>query len=345
MAEPRDNMQFNDTGGGNTSTNYTLPGYQQTPIQIQPIPTQIPTNNANINVVSAPPTLNVNLSEQTTRQVETPEGELEPVRISTLTTNGVITLYGRYPQNSVDIERFDLSTINIVSHPEIDFKFILCLKDGKNSIPQLYVTKKVYIDLTNKYATDNPIPVNQLLNPSKIVVVDIEPFKNKVEDLRVSELALDINLTNVGEKEYIQVFRNLFVNSNYETTQTNELRANPTYSIIELLKYISWVVSKPSQSYDDRILPASSLGEWKSRTGDTTPAADEPSTQTNTQVDDNNNPAPPPAPLYPPIGRAGRFDEEEIFKDSVLWRWSEDDMKWEFGGAAGSGNQGSGGFN
>ena len=344
MAEPRDNIQFNDTGGGNTSTNYTLPNSPFEPIQIPIIPTQIPTNNTNVTAVSQPPT-NIQPAEQTTRQVENPEGELEPVRISTLTTNGVITLYGRYPQNSVDIERFDLSSINVVSHPEIDFKFILCIKDGKDSIPELYVTKKVYIELTKKYAQNDPIPVNQLINPSKIVMVDIEPIKNKVEDLRVSELALDINLTNVGENDYVQVFRNLFVNSNYETTQTNELRANPTYSIIELLKYISWVVAKPAQSYNDRILPASNLGEWKSKLVEETPSEDEPSTPINAEVDNNNNPAPPPPPIYPPIGRAGRYDGEEVFKDSVLWNWNEDDMKWEFFGAAGSGNQNFGGFN
>ena len=55
------------------------------------------------------------------------------------------------------------------------------------------------------------------------------------------------------------------------------------------MRYISWVVSKPPQNYNDRVLPAQSLGEWSSIEDDT-PTESEPSNQTNSEVDDNNNP-------------------------------------------------------
>ena len=37
------------------------------------------------------------------------------------------------------------------------------------------------------------------------------------------------------------------------------LVATPTYELSELIKYISWVVSKPSGDYDERLLPANEL--------------------------------------------------------------------------------------
>ena len=323
MAEPAigdsNSMGFDNTNSVNQ--NNSVPSGR-------PFPIPIPTNNTNISVVSAPPTLNLNLSEQTIRQVEDEEGIVQPIRVSNLTLDGSITLYGRYPQNSVDIEKFDLSSINVIYDGDVDFNFILSIKDGVNSIPQLYASKDFYNELVSNYATENPFPVNRVLNPSQIVTVDIAPIKNKIEELRITELNQDINISNIGTKDYVQLNRNLFSFSNYQTDPVTGLKANPTYDISELLKYISWVVAKPPQNYNERVLPASSLGEWGNIEENNVPSTGQPSTQTNTQVDTNNNPTPPPTPTYPPIGRAGTYDEEEVFKNGKLYIWDDDVKAW-----------------
>ena len=354
MAEPAYNsgglMGFDNTGtgGGNTSGGSSYPVRPNPPIEpptppIPPTPpTQLPTNDTNVTAVSQPPVENTNI-ENNVRGVENAEGEIVPVKIANFVKNGIIRVTGRYSQNYFDFDTYDLSVLNVITDEEVDFKFILCLKDGDDSIPQLYATKNLYETLVASYQYGNAIGVNDIINERNIIVVDLTPLKNKVENLRAQELATDINLSNISEKEYVQLHRNLFVKSNYETNQSNALTASPTYNLNEIFKYISWVVSKPSNNYDERLIPASSLGEWGSVEVIETPSSNEPSTPINQEVNNNNEPAPPAPPLYPPIGRAGNYDEEEVFRDSILWIWNEDDMKWEFSGAGGSGNQ-SGGY-
>ena len=304
-----------------------------------PFPVTIPTNNNNITAISQRLFENVNI-ENNVRQIQDSEGEIVPVKIANFTKNGIIGVTGKYSQNYFDFPTYDLSVLNVINDDRVDFKFILCLKDGNESVPQLYATKNLYETLVASYQYGNPIGVNDIINERNIVVVDLAPLKQKVEDLRLEELSLDINLTtdNERERDFVQILRNLFVVSNYEIDESNSLTAFPTYILLELFKYISWVVSKPSNNYDNRLLPADILGDWRGNDEEETPSNDEPSTPINEEVDDNNDPAPPNPPLYPPIGRAGRYDEEEVFRDSVLWIWNEDDMRWEFGNAGGSGN-------
>jgi hypothetical protein len=316
--------------GGNTPISFNTTTNVNQPIDLSeamPFPVTIPTNNNNITAISQRLFENVNI-ENNVRQIQDSEGEIVPVKIANFIKNGIKRVTGKYAQNYFDFDTYDLSVLNVINDADVDFKFILCLKDGQYSIPQLYATKNLYETLTASYQYGNTIGVNDIINERNIIVVDIEPLKNKVEDLRVSELALDINLSNVSEREYVQVFRNLFVNSNYETTETNELRAKPTYSIVELLKYISWVVSKPAQNYENRVLRASTLGEWKIRETNEIPNQNDPSTPINQEVDDNNNPPPPPTQQYPPIGRRGVRDEEEVSLDGVLYIWDAILEEW-----------------
>ena len=340
MAEPAYNsgglIGFDNTGTGygNNSGGSSYPTRPNPPIEpptppIPPTPpTQLPTNDTNVTAVSQPPIENTNI-ENNVRGVENAEGEIIPVKIANFVKNGIIRVTGRYSQNYFDFDTYDLSVLNVITDEEVDFKFILCLKDGNDSIPQLYATKNLYETLVASYQYGNAIGVNDIINERNIVVIDLTPLKNKVEDLRVEELATDINLTNISERDYVQVLRNLFVISNYETNESNGLTATPTYNLLELFKYISWVVSKPSNTYDERLLPAQLLGEWGNLQTLETPSEDEPSEEINNNVDNNNNPTPPPPPLYPPIGRAGNYDEEEVFRDSILWIWNEDETKWE----------------
>jgi hypothetical protein len=210
-------------------------------------------NSNSGNAASGDNQLSLNTS---TKELINKQNEFELSRVTKfIKQDGFITLFGNYPQNSVDIPKFDLSSINVVNDKDVTFNFILCIKDGVNSEPQLYATSKFYELLVSTYNDNNPIPVNYLIHQRKVVVIDIEPILEKVERLREDELS-------IGDEDFIKVFRNLFVISNYEELESGRIVANSTYNIIELLKYISWVVSKPNPNYDDRLLPTNIIGEW-----------------------------------------------------------------------------------
>lgn len=312
---------------GFDGTNDRFPNGRPFPVQTTPPEiTPIKTNDTNIITVSKPLIEN-NSPQENVREI-LDDGVIEKVKVGTFLKNGFIRLTGNYSQNFVDLPTYDLSVINVVNDEDVTFNFILCIKDGNDSEPQLYTTTKFFNTLQKAYNDNNPISANYLINERKIVVIDIQPLKNKIEDLRVLELNQDINLTNVAEKDYVTVFRNLFSISNYETDSVSGYKSNPTYKIIELLRYISWVVSKPAQNYNERILPAQTLGEWGDIEVLNSPSPNEPSTPINDEVDDNNNITQPQANLYPPIGRKGRYDEEEVAWNNRFIVWLEDEQRW-----------------
>jgi hypothetical protein len=147
------------------------------------------------NAVSGDNQLSLNVS---TKELINKQNEFELSRVTKFTKQDeFITLFGNYPQNSVDITKFDLSSINVVNDKNVTFNFILCIKDGVNSEPQLYATSKFYELLVSAYNDNNPIPVNYLLHQRKVVVIDIEPILEKVERLRENELSL-IGLRNTA---------------------------------------------------------------------------------------------------------------------------------------------------
>ena len=256
------------------------------------------------------------------------DGVVEKQIVGDFEEKGSIRLSGEYPQNFVDVPKYDLSKLTVIEDEEVDFDFILCLKDGIESLPRLFATKDFYEVLIKNYNEGNPFGVNDIIEEKNIVVIDIAPLKSKVEDLRIEELNLDINLSNSDEKKYVEVLRNLFVHSNYEKDSTKGLQANPTYTDIELLRYISWVVSKPAQSYDERLIPAEDLGDFKGKE-ETTPSENEPSKKIEDEKDNDGNSVDPSPNLYPPIGRRGVEDEEEEFFRGRTYTWNESTQTWE----------------
>jgi len=246
------------------------------------------------------------------------DGDTVTIKVGDFESSDVITLYGDYQQNSVDIPKFDLSKINTLPNDVADFKFILSIKDGDAGEPTLYSSDKVRKDLISKYGDDNPIPVNYLINERKIVVVNIAPFKELIQKMRDAELSINLNRNEINGQ--VEVTKNLFSYSNYSTTDAGSLVSNPTYDLNELVRYISWVVSKPNKNYDDRLIPANELGEWNGSIPET-PTVDTPSTDTTN--------SPPPSNQYPPIGRAGIEDSEEVFKNGELYVWNAEFNEWK----------------
>ena len=266
---------------------------------------------------------------ETNTRTEIIEGDVSTYKVGTFSKDGgVITLFGDYEQNQVDVPTYDLSNLNVINDPDVNFDFVLSIKDGEESTPKMYVTSTFYNALVRNYNNNQPFQTNDIIDQKNIVVVDIKPIKEKVEALRQQELNQDINLTNSSDKKYVEVYRNLFVNSNYSKDDVSGLEATPTYTLIELLRYISWVVSKPAQNYDDRLIPANLLGEFGQQEVEE-PKENEPSKKIEDEKDDDGNSTNPSPNLYPPIGRKGVEDEEEEFFRGKTYTWNESNQTWE----------------
>jgi hypothetical protein len=232
----------------------------------------------------------------------------------------------KYKQVNVNVVKYDLSKIQTTDNPDINFDFVVSLKDGLDGIPQLWATDKFLKALEAEYTKGKPFGVNDIIEKKNIVVVDIKPLKEKVEALRKKELSINLNRNEI--KGQVEVRKNVFVNSNYKVGADGSLEAIPTYEIEELLKYLSWVVSKPSSNYDDRLIPTNELGDFDGYSKEEDIPEDSPSEQTNTSTNENNEAVSSPISLYPPIGRKGTTANETVFRDGKYWEWDGEFESW-----------------
>ena len=363
MAEPQ-SPNFNPTepgytpNSGNTNSGNDAPPTQNTPTPI-PTPTTEPIPNDIIDTIedldgdgyveSVRP--DIKSGREQFRSIRDRFSEDDEVvikeSVGDFDINGLIRLYrdslipeeksvgttwdsrrAKYPQISKDFDRYDIeSSITIIDNPDINFDFLLCLKDGTEGIPDLYATKKLMDILADDYYNQKPFAVNSVIQKENIVVVDIKPLKEKVEALRAKELSINLNRNEIAGQ--VEVRKNVFVYSNYQVGSGGVLEATPTYDINELIKYISWVVTKPAANYDDRLIPANTLGDFDgySPEEESVPA-DSPSEQTDTQTTDTGDTPPPPPGQYTPIGRMGTTAGETVFKDGDYWEWDAEFGTW-----------------
>ena len=279
--------------------------------------TPIETNDTDVEANTTTIPTNAGQMEPTINNRTTDDGfESNTSRVGNFSEIGYISLFGEYPQNRIDIPRYDLSKVVSLHTNIANFKFILSIKNGDGE-PQLFANKNVMIDLIAKYGIKEPIPVNYLINQRKLVVIDIAPLNDLTNRMRAAELSINLNRNETNGQ--IEVTRNLYTYSNYQVGDGGILVAEPSYDLNELIKYITWVVTKPNQNYDDRLLAANVIGEWNGSVPE--PAGeDEPPTDT-TNVPDNTS--------FPPIGRAGTEDAEEVMHDSQVWVWSVELDIWQ----------------
>jgi hypothetical protein len=263
------------------------------------------------------PVINKTLLDKLNKKKDTindDDGNVIIDKVSNFQSTNDILLQGVYPQNTINFPKFILNT-NIKTLPDISFRFILSVKRNvSDSNPQLYTSDKFYNELASSYWESNPYMVANAIKSEAIVSVVYDEYISKLTEFRTLEL-------NVGKVGVI-VGKNLFVNSNYNVTEIDDsvvfanLKATPTTDIDELVRYIDWVVTKPSKVYDERLLKTTDIGQWIFKDGKTS----------------NTPPLPPPAgneppqstPSYPPIGRAGLYLNEEIINtlDNREYRWT-----------------------
>ena len=257
------------------------------------------------------------------------DGSYTTTKVGDFDEIGYISLIGEYPQNRIDIPRYDLSKVVSLGTDIANFNFILSLKVGDEE-PKLFANKNVMIDLIAKYGKKEPIPVNYLINERKIVLIQLEPLNLLTEQMIATELSINLN-----SNKNVEVSRNLFTYTNYVSDADGKLVANPSYDLNELIKYITWVVTKPNQNYDDRLLPSNVIGEWVSTINtetNTETGEDEPST-------DTTNVPPPPSDTgsgnqggsgntgsYEPVGRAGTSQGEVVVLQTQPYLW--DGTRW-----------------
>ena len=339
MAEPRntgggligfDETTISGNNSGNTNSNPTPPPIP-TPA-VNPPPTQpsepIPSDILkDITSESKPPSKKKG-NFRSIREILNKDTEVvEKQIVGNFPEIAKIRLYGKYPQNFVDVPRYDLSKVNVLLDQDINFDFILCLKDGLDAEPQLYAAYNFFKTLMDEYKVDgSPFAVNDIIEEKNIVVIDIKPIKEKVEFLRRKELSINLNRNEVAGQ--VEVRKNLFVYSNYDVGSEGVLVANPSYDITELIKYITWVVTKPAANYDDRLIPVEELGDFDGYTPEDDAEDDSPSTQTDTQTDDDGNPTDPNPNRFPPIGRRGVEPGETVLFNGKYWEWDAINNQW-----------------
>ena len=227
-----------------------------------------------------------------------------------------VKVSGNYTQNFVEIPQYDLSSIHIFDDEEdYNFNYILSIIDGIGDKPNLYCTSKFFDKIIQQKNLRQPHGVNQLTHQRGIVVIDIQPLRKLVEDMRIAELNLDIDITNSKERRYVEVLRNIFVISNY-TPSDEGLVSSPTINIRELIKYISFVSNKPPANYNERLLPAELIGDFRGY-------------ETATEYDPSDELSDSYNGEYAPVGRIGSSSEEEVLINGIYWVWNPSTSVWE----------------
>ena len=209
--------------------------------------------------------------------------------------SGEIVIKGQYPQNEISFDKFSFSDIKAFS--SVSFQFILLVSDNSG---QKYFTSKDFLNkLKSANKRNEPFLQLESLNPASIVRVDLRQSLNLIDELRALE-----------EKEGTSVSFNTYINK------------SGTIDYQKLVEYIDWVVSKPSENYDDRIIPASFLSNYttndSAQYGNDDDDGGGTATPTNQQEDNVSPPEPEtePEPItlnrYKPIGRAGNYIGEVV---------------------------------
>ena len=297
MAEINYNFEFDDM------SEDTIPLNSNSSNRGSSRSTELPTNNSSIRLTgrNRSNTDFTNFSGiRSVRTVEDDSDDIVYVKVSDFIESGQIRLTGRYSQNFVDVPKYDLTKINVLD--DISLKFLVAIKETKTSAESVFFTSKVFYDeLIKSYSEENPYFTNSVITQEKVVVITLADVKDLISDLHIRELNTFLS------KEPVIVIKNLFEYSNYGTDPNFE--PNPTYELSELVRYIDWVVSKPSANYNERLLDPTEIGEWTKlvyaesetvRTDDGIPGDDEPSRNNNVEG------------TYPPINRKGAFINELV---------------------------------
>jgi DNA-binding transcriptional MerR regulator len=152
-----------------------------------------------------------------------------------------IRLNGNYSENFQDFEIPDLGIVQVVDGTS--FKFIVELKFGEDEdeFIGLYTSPVYYKDLVASKDENNPYPLQNAFNELFTVKFTINELTKLYNELKDSEIELGVKMD-----------RNIF----YRFDSANEYA--------ELIKYIDWVVSKPTLNEIgvQGVLPVNTIAEY-----------------------------------------------------------------------------------
>lgn len=153
-----------------------------------------------------------------------------------------IEVSGRYPENREYFPKFSLS--NITPRADVNFNFII--KTVNDREVKLFTSKLFYDYLVDAYSRNLPYP--SLANFPSVVTINLKPIIDNVK-----------SFYNKEQKVGVRVNSNVCVDISRDD---NDVR---TYTINynKLLRYLDWMLSKPSANYDERILPPQEISSYK----------------------------------------------------------------------------------
>src|SRR6056300_313776 len=259
MAEGRRASLFRRGDSGNSYGGFTRPNFIQTKKDkaivrsFLPVPNQqIVSDSKSKKSIKKPPKssfltkpknstpkilkpLQAKVKQKPVVIVDRADRELKQIPPDNFSTKGEIVLKGEYPQNEISFDRFSLSEIKAFDN--ISFQFILQIAD--NSGVKYFTSKNFLGKLQNANKRSEPYLPLEALNPASIVRVDLRQSLNGLDEQRILE---QTDGANVSFNTYVDI--------------------NGTIDYQRLVEYIDFIVSKPPEEYDNRIISAESLGKW-----------------------------------------------------------------------------------
>jgi len=156
-----------------------------------------------------------------------------------LSPTGRITLSGIFPENEISLDKYLLNEVNVISGTHMQFIVQIKYEDRL----YLFTSPEFLQKLIGSYSQNNPYLVLSTL--SQIVKFDATPIVNKA-------LSFSEDERNQG----VQMRLNNFVKLTYNS-ETEEREVEVLYE--RLVRYINWAITKPSQNFDERLLPVENL--------------------------------------------------------------------------------------
>ena len=260
-----------------------------------------------------------------------------------ITQDNFIELEGNYSSNKLDIPTFNIKD-KITPRNDIFINFILKITTyvknpvnakGSGTRSRLFASQRIYDYLIEAY--NRNIPYAAFGKIVDIVEVDIRPLYDKVKSFKKSEEAVNVSIKN-----------NLGI-------QIDNDRNEYTIDYDIFMKYINWVVSKPSADYDERLISVEDISdvviEVDLDADESTETQTSQSLGSSSSTESNEEST---QPAYEPVGRPGTSIGESVTVNGMEFEWNG--TSWEpaelanpSGGTpsqGGSGNQGgSGGSN
>lgn len=183
---------------------------------------------------------NVNITKglPSVRAVDRDTNEIVAIPPDNFEKDGSFVLTGGYEENKITFDKFSLTDLTITNQAK--FEFILKVVGGGTT--KWFVSDVTYARLKEEEANNKPFYSHELLKPSSIVTLDLRPIIDNLKLYKPIE-----EEAGVG----VRVDKNLFYGPSTDGIDYDAL-----------LRYVDFLVSKPSSNYDERILPVASIGQW-----------------------------------------------------------------------------------